>query len=76
MKMSDKPFSGTVSVWNDGRVLALDANGWPTSLASGQYARYLILGNANDGSQLGSARPAGEITILYDGAGTLEYFGV
>ena len=58
--------SATSAVWDDGRTLNTDANGWITSLESGQVARTGVLGSTHP-------YPAGDYIVLYDGEGTLEY---
>ena len=55
------------SVWDDGRAIPVDANGWPTSLAADQYAgNVLITGQ-------GENYPAGEYICLYDGEGVIDF---
>src|SRR5688572_4828098 len=38
MKLARSWISCTEDTWNDGRTIALDGNGWPRALASGQQA--------------------------------------
>lgn len=70
MKTSRSWISGnTDGTWDDGRAIDVDANGWPRSLAPNQVAKTLMFWDI-DGHY-----PQGEYTVLYDGVGTLEYFG-
>ncbi|MBN2083562.1 hypothetical protein JW859_15310 [bacterium] len=55
------------SVWDDGRTVAVDADGWPTSLAADQYAGNVLLT-----SQQGNY-PSGEYICLYEGEGTINF---
>ncbi len=66
-KTSRDWISGTRDIWNDGRAVAVDANGWVTALAADQIAHTLIL------RELEGRYPAGRYIVLYDGQGTLEY---
>jgi hypothetical protein len=61
--------SGELWVFQDSRTLPLDANGWPTSLQSGQVARSLLFWEQVN------TYPSGDYIVLYDGAGTLAYQG-
>jgi hypothetical protein len=65
-KMSRRFFSGTAEVWQDERNLDVDAHGWVRSLQSGQVARTVMFSED-------IVYPAGDYTMLYDGAGTVEY---
>jgi hypothetical protein len=56
--------------WGKGLALALDSNGWITSLQPGQYAETILLDNALDDRP---NFPAGQYVILYDGEGTLQF---
>ena len=53
-----------------GPALQLDSNGWIQSLQPGQYAETIFLDNALDDH---SNFPAGQYTLLYDGAGTIQF---
>jgi hypothetical protein len=57
------------AVWNDGRPLDLDENGWVRSLRSNQIARTTMLWGPLP------TRPAGLYVVLYDGRGRLGYGG-
>jgi len=67
-KMSRAWISGSSSEWDDGRALDLDQHGWVRSLQSDQIARTLIFWS--DGGE----HPAGQYHVLYEGAGTIEYW--
>ena len=56
--------------WGTGPALQLDANGWITSLQTGQYAETIIFDNALDDA---ANFPRGDYTLLYDGEGTLAF---
>jgi hypothetical protein len=56
--------------WGQGPALALDSNGWITSLQSGQYAETIMFDNALDDT---AHFPTGQYTLLYDGSGTLSF---
>jgi hypothetical protein len=58
--------SGNTTVWDDGRSLDLDSNGWVRSLQPGQIARTLMLVRKG-------VYPSGKYVVLYEGDGTLEY---
>lgn len=66
-KTSRPWISGSADTWDDGRTLALDANGWVTSLQAGQIARTLML-HGLDGRY-----PGGRYVVLYEGTGTIVY---
>lgn len=66
MKRSREWISSTPHSWEDERKFTLDAQGWPTSLGKGQLARTLIFWDQHH-------YPSGEYTVLYDGAGELDY---
>lgn len=66
-KMSRGMWSATQWSWSDSRPLDLDANGWPKSLQSGQWAKTIIFWD------LPNKYPSGEYVVLYDGEGTLAY---
>lgn len=66
-KMSREWMSSTDATWDDGRQLAVDADGWVKSLQAGQYARTLVFWDLPD------MYPAGDYIVLYDGQGVLEY---
>jgi hypothetical protein len=55
------------TVWDDGRKLNTDSDGWVQSLESGQIARTLLFWS------MGNRYPGGMYTVLYDGEGTLSY---
>jgi hypothetical protein len=56
--------------WGQGPQLALDSNGWITSLQPGQYAETIMYDNALDDT---AHFPTGQYTLLYDGSGTLSF---
>jgi hypothetical protein len=56
--------------WGQGPALALDANGWITSLQPGQYAETILMDNALDDQ---AHYPIGQYTLLYDGQGTIAF---
>ncbi len=56
--------------WGQGPPLQVNANGWITALQPGQYAETIMFDNAQDDE---ADYPAGEYTLLYDGAGTLSF---
>jgi hypothetical protein len=56
--------------WGQGPALAVDANGWITSLQAGQYAETILMDNALDDQ---AHYPSGPYTLLYDGQGTLAF---
>lgn len=56
--------------WDDGRALDLDANGWVRSLQTNQIARTIMLID-----DVTSRVGAGQYTVLYDGAGNIQYSG-
>jgi hypothetical protein len=56
--------------WGSGPALALDANGWITSLQPGQYAETIMFDNALDDQP---DYPTGQYTLLYDGEGTIAF---
>lgn len=56
--------------WGQGPALAVDAQGWITSLASGQYAETIMFDN---GLGDNAHYPVGQYTLLYDGSGTLSF---
>ncbi len=60
-------FSGSSSVWEDGRALHLDARGWVTSLDADQVARTVMCWG------IGGHYPSGRYVVLFDGVGTLEW---
>ena len=67
-KSSRNWISGNTSgVWDDGRTLDIDENGWIRSLQPNQVARTLMFWSA-DGHY-----PSGQYTVMYDGEGTLQY---
>ena len=68
-KTSRAWLSGTVDTFQDSRTLALDANGWVTSLQPGQYAKTLLFWGQE------GTFPSGEYTVLYEGTGQLAYSG-
>lgn len=61
--------SGSAGQWDDGRALDLDEHGWVRSLQTDQIARTLLFWGAEPNY------PGGRYVVLYDGTGTLEYFG-
>lgn len=66
MKGAEPFFSGSAEAWRDGRPLAKDGRGYVRKLDPGQVARSFVLGE-------GAPQPAGKVTVLYKGEGTLEY---
>src|SRR6185295_6114902 len=56
--------SGSATLWDDGRALSTDANGWISALLPGQIARTAVLSERT---------PPGTYIVLYDGSGTIEY---
>lgn len=52
--------------WGQGDPLALDADGWITQLAPGQYGTIVLL-------NVQGHYPAGRYTLLFDGSGTLQF---
>jgi hypothetical protein len=56
--------------WGQGPPLAVDAQGWITSLQTGQYAETIMYDNALGGT---ADYPVGQYTLLYDGSGTLSF---
>jgi len=62
-----RPFwSATGSSWSDNRALALDTNGYPAFLQSGQYAATLLFWDAQ------GPIPAGDWVALWDGDGDIS----
>jgi len=61
---------GTGLPWGQGPALAVDANGWITSLQAGQWAETILLDNALDDQ---AHYPTGQYTVLYDGEGTIAF---
>jgi hypothetical protein len=61
IKMSRRWISCTAGTWDDGRTIATDANGWPTSLQSGQHAATLM-----------TLHGGGHYVITWTGSGTVE----
>lgn len=70
MRQADRTWiSGNADEWDDGRTIAVDAQGWIRSLEPGQIARtFLIAGDDPD-------HLSGELTVLYEGEGEIEYLG-
>ncbi|MCX7958764.1 MAG: cellulose-binding protein [Deltaproteobacteria bacterium] len=68
-RMARAWISGSSSQWDDGRPLSLDDNGWVTSLLPGQIARTLVF------TDIEGHYPGGKYVVLYDGEGTIEYYG-
>jgi hypothetical protein len=68
MKASRAWISGSGSAFDDGRAVQVDENGWVRSLLPGQVARTLMFWDIQ-------SYPTGQYVVLYDGKGTLEYFG-
>lgn len=68
-KASRAWISGSSSQWDDGRTLDLDADGWVRSLQSDQIARTIIF------TDMDGHYPTGRYLVLYEGKGTLTYFG-
>ena len=56
--------------WDDRRPIAVDANGWVTSLLPNQAVISLMFWDLKNAK----AFPAGRYTILYEGAGDFTYF--
>ncbi len=67
-KTSRAWISGSGEAWDDGRAIDTDADGWVRSLLPGQIVRTLLFWDT------GGVYPAGRYTVLYDGAGTMEYW--
>jgi chitodextrinase len=59
--------AGLNGTWDDGRVIATDANGWVTSLQANQVARTVMFWD------FGGHYPGGTYIVLYDGQGTIAY---
>jgi hypothetical protein len=55
------------SVWDDGRSIPLDADGYPTSLLPDQYASTVLL------TEQGGNYPSGQYICLYDGEGDINF---
>ncbi len=68
MRASDAFFSGTAEEWSDGRELELRPDGYPARLAEGQIARTFLIGGDHP-------HVSGDLVVLYDGAGAIEYRG-
>lgn len=68
MRSADPFFSGTVDGWSDERTLEVRPDGYPARLAEGQVARTFLIGGD-------TAHVGGEIVVLYEGDGQLEYRG-
>jgi len=68
-KTSRPWYSGELWTFSDSRTLPLDAQGWPTSLQTGQVARTLLFWDQFN------TYPSGDYVVLYDGTGTLAYQG-
>ena len=51
--------SGTSSIWDDGRTIAVDGRGYPTGLLAGQIGRLVVFT---------AARPAGDYVFTYAGS--------
>jgi hypothetical protein len=66
-KASRDWISGSATAWDNGGTVEVDASGWVRSLQPGQIARTLLLPDGH--------YPAGRYTVIYSGAGTLEYAG-
>ncbi len=59
----------TNGTWDDGRSLDLDEDGWVRSLQPNQVARTLMFWSSSP------HYPGGRYVVLYDGEGTIEYWG-
>jgi hypothetical protein len=68
MKASRAWISGSGAAFEDGRAVDVDENGWVRSLLPGQVARTLMFWDIQ-------SYPTGQYIVLYEGKGTLEYFG-
>jgi len=68
MKSADPFFSGGVEQWSDERALELRPDGYPARLAEGQVARTFLIGGDHP-------HVSGEVVVLYEGQGRLEYLG-
>ncbi|MBD3176158.1 MAG: hypothetical protein GF320_13340 [Armatimonadia bacterium] len=55
--------------WGQGPALELDEHGWVTELEEGCFAETLML------TIEGGHYPGGAYTVLYDGSGTIEFWG-
>lgn len=67
-KTSRDWISGSSTQWDDGRAIDVDTDGWVRSLQPGQIVRTLLFWGDDP------HYPAGRYVVLYDGAGTLEYW--
>ena len=65
-KSSSPWISGSATQFDDGRSVAVDADGWVQSLLPGQIARTLMLRGPG-------VYPSGKYVVLYEGAGTISY---
>jgi hypothetical protein len=68
MKASRAWISGSGAAFDDGRAVDVDEHGWVRSLLPGQVARTLMFWDIQN-------YPTGQYVVLYEGKGTLEYFG-
>jgi hypothetical protein len=68
-KSSRRWISSSGDTFDDGQPLDLDAHGWVQSLRPGQRAETFLLNDLRGGV------PSGHYLVLYEGQGTLEYFG-
>lgn len=71
-KSSRRWFSGSSTVWQNSTPLALDADGWVTSLEVGQYARALILW----ADRYRFPMPDSTFNVKWEGSGTVAFIGV
>jgi hypothetical protein len=74
-KTSGSWMSGTADVWDDHRTLDLDEHGWVRSLRPGQRAMTLMMFGSQLWVNSAYRGQMGRYTVLYDGEGTLEYYG-
>lgn len=70
MRQADRRWiSGHADEWDDGRRIDVDDHGWIRSLEPGQIARTFLIAGDDPGHL------AGELTVLYEGRGEIEYLG-
>jgi len=67
-KRSRTWISGADSVWDDGRKVLVDADGWVKQLLPGQIARSVLFWSDT------GKRPSGEYVVTYEGDGELDFW--